>query len=183
MQVYSRRNVCTKIGKATPSHFALVLWPSSSYSPHNNSLESDNTNTSALSNNGAGTGSGISSVAVRRLVGALLGDASGGVGVDITGLVGRALEIGVEVSDNGEGVVGKRILLDENLCTHAGVDTRNTTAVARAVDVGGTEADGWKTRVDIDEGVVVVCDAKLAGVFTSVAVAVADKGALPLEKR
>lgn len=44
----------------------------------------------------------------------------------------------------------------------------------------GPEADGRETGVDIDEGIVVVGDFELAGVFRSVTVGVADKGAFPV---
>lgn len=46
--------------------------------------------------------------------------------------------------------------------------------------MAGTEADRGETRVDVDEGVVMVGDMELARVLGSVIVAMADKGALPL---
>lgn len=109
--------------------------------PQIDSLEGDNTNTSALSYDIANGGCSISGVSVGSLVGALLGDAGGAVGEDVAGLGREALLIGVKVSHDGELGVSEGVLLNENLSTHAGVDTRDTTIVARAVDVAGTEAD------------------------------------------
>lgn len=105
-------------------------------------LESDDTNTSVLSDDAANVSSRVGGVAVGRLEGTLLGDLGGAVGVDVAGLDGEALLIRIEVGDDGVGGVGEGVLLNEDLGTHARVDTGDTAVVARAVDVAGTEADG-----------------------------------------
>jgi len=46
--------------------------------------------------------------------------------------------------------------------------------------VGGAEAEGWETRVDVVEPVVVVGYVEFTGVFAGVVVGVADEGAFPL---
>lgn len=46
--------------------------------------------------------------------------------------------------------------------------------------MAGAEADGWETRVHVLEEVVVVGDVELAGVFSGVAVGMANQGAFPL---
>lgn len=145
-------------------------------------LKSDNTNTSALRNNVTDASSRIRGVRIRSLVRALLGDLGRAVGVDVTRLGSESLCLGIQISHNGAVGVGEGRLLDEHLGAHAGVDAGNAAAVARAVDVAGAEADRGKARVDVDEGVVVVCYTELAGVFASVAVRVANERALPLQR-
>lgn len=144
-----------------------------------NCLEGDDTNTSRLGNDAASGGSRVNSVLVAGSPGALLGDLSGGVGEDVVALGGEALQVRVEVGDNGPLDTGEGVALNENLSTHAGVDTGDTAVVAGAVDVGGSEADRGETGVDVLEVVVVVGDAQLALVGLSV-VGVAHQGTLPL---
>jgi hypothetical protein len=143
--------------------------------PPRNRLEGDNTNTSALSNNVANASSRVSRVSIRSLVRSLLGDLSSAVGVEVTRLRGEALLLRVEVGNDSAIGVGERGLLDEDLSAHTRVDTGNTAAVAGAVDVAGAKTDRGQTGVDVDEGVVVVGHTELAGVLSSVAVAVANE--------
>lgn len=41
-----------------------------------------------------------------------------------------------------------------------------------------SESDGWETRVDVGEVVVVVCDMELALIFARIAVRVPDQASL-----
>jgi hypothetical protein len=187
-KVYSRRIVCTK--GEIPSHFtnARIASHQASHQAGNHymrglsteRLKGDDTNTSRLGNNAASRGSGIGSVLVARGPGALLGDLGGGRGEEVVALVGEALLVGVEVGDDSTFNTGERGILNKDLSAHAGVDTRDTAVVAGAVDVGGTETDRGKARVDLLEVVVMVRDAELAGVLSGVVVGVTDEGALPL---
>lgn len=101
-------------------------------------------------------------------------------GENVVALVCETLLVRVEVGDDGLVDTGERVVLNKDLSAHARVDTRDTAVVAGAVDVGGSETDRGKARVDLLEVVVVVGDAELALVDGTVVVGVADERALPL---
>lgn len=122
-----------------------------------------------------------SRVAVGRSKLLLLGDLGVAVGKDVVLVGGETLLLAVEVGDDGALDVVERVLLDEHLGTHAGVDTGGgDVLVAAAVDVGSTEAHRGGTRVDVGPVVVVVGDVELASVISAGVVAVADQAGLPV---
>jgi hypothetical protein len=89
--------------------------------------------------------------------------------------------LGVGEEDGALNRVGKGRALDKNLGAHAGVDTREQNAVPVVVDdVHGGEADKGLAAADVLPVVVGIGDVKLALVFGSVVVRVADQRALPL---
>lgn len=122
-----------------------------------------------------------SRVAVGRSEFLLLGDLGVAVGKDVVLVGGETLLLAVEVGDDGALDVVERVLLDEHLGAHAGVDTGGgNVLVAAAVDVGGAEAHRGSTRVDVGPVVVVVGDVELASVISAGVVAVADQAGLPV---
>lgn len=93
----------------------------------------------------------------------------------VAGLLG----VGEEDGLGGAAVEGGA--LDEDLSTHARVDTSEQELVVVGVDdVDGAEADERSTGVDVGPMVVGVGDVKLALVLAAVAVGVTNQGSLPL---
>lgn len=146
----------------------------------NNYLEGNDTNTSRLRDNGASIGSRIGSVFVARGPSSGFGDLGWRVREDVVALVSEALLVRVEVGDHSPRDAGEGVVLNEDLGAHTAVDTGDTAVVARAVDVGGTEADRGETRVDALEVVVVVSDAQLTLVFGAIVVRMTNERTLPL---
>ena len=122
-----------------------------------------------------------SRVAVRRPVAAGAGDIRGAVLKDVAGRGGEALQVTVDVGDNGLRGVDEVRVLNKDISLHARVDAGSgVVLVAVVVDVAGTKAERGETGVDIGEVVVVVGDLELALVLAAVAVRVTDEGTLPL---
>lgn len=110
-----------------------------------------------------------------------MGDSSGGVVENVVPLDGITIRAGIKIGNNGEHDVGEMVLLNEDLSTHARVDSGSwDITVTVGEHVASTESKRWETRVDVDERVVVVGDAELATILRGVAIGVADEGALPL---
>lgn len=130
-----------------------------------NSLEGDNTDTSALGHDAADTGRRVNSVLVGGRERALLGNLGRAVAENIVLLRRKALLVRVEVGNDRLGDVGEGVGFNEHLSAHARVDAGNTAVETRVVDVACAEADGRQTRVDCGEGVVVVSHAQLALVY------------------
>ena len=76
--------------------------------------------------------------------------------------------------------VDKCIGLDQHLRTQASVNGVTDFFEVAVVDVAGSEAEGWRARVDVVPEVVVLGNAEVALVFVSVAVRVADQRCLPV---
>lgn len=111
-----------------------------------------------------------------------MSDAGGGcASQDVVDIADGAWELGVEISDHGEVGVIKDVGLNVDLGTHAGVDTGGLgTKIVGVEDVGSSESDGWETRVDLRELVVVVGDVKLSSILRGVVVRVTNERALPV---
>lgn len=89
--------------------------------------------------------------------------------------------VAIEVGRDGKADVGEAGLLNKDLGTHAGVDSRGWAVLkAGAVDVSSAESDGWQARVDVGEVVVVVGDLEVAGILVAVVVGVANERSFPL---
>lgn len=112
----------------------------------------------------------------------LLGDLfSGAVFEDVVQAGCETFLVGIEIGDDGELDAAEVALFNQDLGTHARVDTRGRAVFeAAAVDVSSSEAEGWETRVDVDPAVVVVGNLQLASILIAVAVGVAHKRSLPL---
>lgn len=124
-----------------------------------------------------------SRVAVWRRVRAGLSDLSVAVVKDVVPLNGKALVVGIEVSDNSTVDIVEVSVLNKNLRALAGVDAGGRDVlVAAGVDVTSTEAERWAPGVHVVPVVVVVSHAEVTTVLAAVAGGVADQGTLPLNK-
>jgi len=120
-----------------------------------------------------------SRVAVRRLEACSLRDARRRVRQNIAGAGEVAVRVRIEISNQSEHNIGEDAVLDEDLRAHAAVDARGRNVGENAVvDVAGAEAERRGTRVHVAPEVVVIRDAKVAGILTRVGVTVTNERAL-----
>lgn len=89
--------------------------------------------------------------------------------------------LGVGEENSTFSGVDKGRALDQDLGSHAGVDTGESHGIPEVVDdVDGGESNERLSAVDVLPVVVGISDAELASVLGGVAIRVSDQGALPL---
>jgi len=147
-----------------------------------NRLEGDLTSSGTGVDAGAGVAGRGGSVRIWWGKTSDLGDSgSAGSSEDVVALNSLTIGAGIEIGHNSQWDIGEAVLLNQDLGTHAGVDTGGwAVGEAAAVDVTGTETEGWETGVDVIPAVVVVSNLELASIFGGVAVGVTDERALPV---
>jgi len=106
-------------------------------------LESHHTYTCALVHNSTDTARRVGRVLVWHTgQGSCLGDADVAVGEDVVPLDSKAIDVRVQVCDDGALGVGEGGFFDQDLRAHTGMHTRGrVVGEAAAIDVAGAEAN------------------------------------------
>lgn len=112
---------------------------------------------------------------------ASLGNVSRAVHKDVVSRNSTTLGITVQVGRNSKLGVREIALLNKDLGAHAGVNSRRWVVLeAGAVDVSGTESEGWQARVNVGEVVVVVGNTEVSGILRAIAIGMSDERSFPL---